>query len=191
MSEIIERIIFKANRITVEQYEVLQMFYDLPDEEMINMVLRAFISVTVTLVGQNKSLYFYVGHPLEIEHAHTISWFLISPLNKNVVPEKFFEHAMKRREMSMFKKSQSKAMLRSASETFAAAVEMCTKITKLQLAQPAGILVSSEWGSKAFYPSSINLDVNKALEERGLHAVPLLEPNKYVLRPNKKIKKEE
>ena len=60
MEHVLEKILFKLSHSTFTQFTALTELYGLTEAEMINRILHSFAVTSVTITGENKSLYFQV-----------------------------------------------------------------------------------------------------------------------------------
>ena len=190
MSDISEGVIFKLSAETVAKYNTLQTLYGFPKDELVSLILHTFILVTATIVEKKKSLFLYSAFPYDQVHVHTISPFLLFPENKAQDPYATFILTMPQHVMRMFKKVQQMAMLRSLSETFAAAVELCHKVTLEQIMRPKYILASAPRGGKAFLEVELSLNIHQRLDDRELRFV-ISHNGQYLLVHKNKTKKQQ
>jgi hypothetical protein len=188
MLEIIEGILFKVTEDTEKKLEELERILGLPEGEVIDLILFTYIVATSCISSQKKSLYYLFmeeGKEKYI-HIHTISYNLLLPIKFDRGLCGTIAHKIRRRDMSILKRTLGLSMLESHSQLFAAAVDLALKIAYAQLRYPRGELCTCKWGSElnrgSYKKSSISFNARLALARRNLEAIPNPDNESFILK---------
>ncbi len=156
---------------TKETCRILCEFYGVSMAILIDMMLQTFIMTHVMIIDKKRFLWFVSPMADHVVYVPTLSSLLFPPKEGGRIDNVLSELTLPRPMMSMFKKAQKLSMLPNLGQAFMSAVELTYRITELQLQYPEYLLTTAVCGKESYLVTQLKLDVNAALEKRGLYIV--------------------